>query len=165
MSQQAVKPLPLSTFAGQSSLKRLPIPNLKETADRYLLTVKACATPEEYAKTEQYVKDFVKPGGLGEKLQARLKEHDKTAPGSWLEGWWLQLAYLSWRESVLINSNWYMIVNNHPDAPKELLTEGHPSRKNGEVTQYQISRVAGAVSRFLDYKDLIDGYVVCRSMT
>ncbi|KAJ3404461.1 hypothetical protein HDV05_007147, partial [Chytridiales sp. JEL 0842] len=157
MSKAAsVPPVPMGLFNAQPKLARLPIPPLKETAERYLKSVKAIATPTQYAETEKAVAEFIKPGGLGETLQTRLQAYDKTQAGSWLEQWWLQLAYLGWRDSVLINSNWYLYVVNHHDCPKELLTEGHPSRVNGDVTSYQMKRVTGAIQRFLDYKDLID---------
>ena len=143
------------TFQFQTQLPRLPVPSLTATATTYLDSIKACSTESEFQKTKKYVEDFIAPGGLGEILQQRLIERDKAEQNSWLEKWWLQLAYHGWRESVLINSNWYIITT--PDQiPKHLLTLGDPSRKNGEITQIQIQRTATVISKFLDYKELID---------
>lgn len=58
------------------------------------------------AATEARVAEFIRPGGLGETLQQRLLDHEATQPNSWLEDWWLKMAYHSWRESSMINSNW-----------------------------------------------------------
>ncbi|KAI8851116.1 acyltransferase ChoActase/COT/CPT [Chytridium lagenaria] len=125
------KPIPVSTFAHQPDLP-------------------------QYARSEAAVKEFIKPGGLGEVLQTRLQARDKVHPGSWLEEWWLQLAYHGWRESVLVNSNWYMIVDSPPgELPKEL-EEGQSGRVDGVFTAYQVKRAAGLITRFLDYKDTLD---------
>ncbi|KAJ3101205.1 hypothetical protein HDU96_010082 [Phlyctochytrium bullatum] len=150
------KPRPAPTFAHQPTLPRLPIPPLAETCTRYLRSVQALATPAEYAATEAAVRKFLAPGGLGETLQARLQAKDRESTGSWLESWWLALAYHGWRESVLVNSNWYMIVDSPPGELPAELEERKPGRVDGVFTPYQIKRAAGLVTRFLDYKDLLD---------
>ncbi|KAJ3207886.1 hypothetical protein HDU67_007174, partial [Dinochytrium kinnereticum] len=150
------KPLPAPTFAHQPTLPHLPIPPLKETVTRYLHSIKPLATPTEYTSTSAAVATFLQPGGLGETLQRRLEERNKTQPGSWLEEWWLRLAYHGWRESVLVNSNWYMIVDSPPGEVPAELREGGEGRVDGGFTGYQIRRAAGLVNRFLDYKDLLD---------
>lgn len=49
------------------NLPRLPVPKLKDTIEKYLLTVRPHLNDEEFAKTTSLVKDFV--NGTGQKLQ------------------------------------------------------------------------------------------------
>ncbi|TPX30708.1 hypothetical protein SmJEL517_g05790 [Synchytrium microbalum] len=65
-------------------------------------------------------------------------------------------AYHSWREALLVNSNWFIVTRDHPNTPKELITEGSPARKNGQTTAWQIRRASETISAMLDYKDLLD---------
>lgn len=120
-------------------LPRLPIPQLERTLDRYLKSVRPLLSQKEFAKYSLIVDDFLK--GQGPILQERLIQYDKTQPYSWLENWWLSLAYLSWRESVLVNSNWYIIVQKHPNYGQH---------------NHAIKRTAGFITSFLDYKEMID---------
>ncbi|TPX34106.1 hypothetical protein SeMB42_g07377 [Synchytrium endobioticum] len=143
----------LKTFANQSKLPRLPIPTLEETAKRYLRTLRPLLADAEYARSCHLVADFIKPGGIGRQLQG---QRDAQESNSWLERWWFELAYHSWREPSLVNSNWFIVAEDHPNTPQELLTEGHPTRKNGQYTTWQIRRAAEAITCMLDYKDLID---------
>ncbi|KAJ3315513.1 hypothetical protein HDV04_003055 [Boothiomyces sp. JEL0838] len=137
-----------STFENQSKLPRLPIPTLEQTAKTYLESCKPLLTADEHAAYSKVVADFIKPNGLGQTLQKRLQEHDKTQPNSWLENWWYKYAYLSWRESVLVNSNWVLTGQHHPQAPAA------KSYQEG-FTNFQIYRAAGFASIFLDYLDLL----------
>ncbi|TPX71179.1 hypothetical protein SpCBS45565_g01373 [Spizellomyces sp. 'palustris'] len=153
------------TFSLQSKLARLPIPPLEETAERYLQTLRPVLSQEEFAHSEAAVREFIKPGGLGHTLQQRLLEHDKNEPNSWLERWWLRLAYHSWREGLMVNSNWYMLGRDHPETPKELITEKSSARKNGQYTGFQLRRAAGLITNLLDYKNLLDTETLPVDMT
>lgn len=139
----------MKTFENQSELPRLPIPTLEHTAKVYLKSVEPLLSPEEFGKYSLVVQDFVK--GLGQELQKRLIAHDKTQPNSWLESWWLNLAYLSWRNPVLIDSNWFVLAETAKDVPiKTRFTEGY--------SDIQVTNAAGFTSAFLDYKHLLDQY-------
>ncbi|KAJ3112172.1 hypothetical protein HDU96_004873 [Phlyctochytrium bullatum] len=145
-----------ATFSNQNSLPRLPIPTLAETAERYLNSCKPLLTEEELAKTTAAVKEFIKPGGYGEVLQARLHELDKVAPrfqNSWLEDIWLKKAYLEWRDPSMINVNWWCQFRDHPEHP-EALVKTAPLR--GQITKFQTDRAAGFVHRLLQYKVKLD---------
>jgi hypothetical protein len=104
-------------FSFQNDLPRLPVPDLKKTLDRYLRSVRALATDEEYANTEKIVATFLAKvliaacalnelwliiaikGGEGESLQQMLLDHSDRewkAGRSWLENWWFEFAYLRW---------------------------------------------------------------------
>ena len=146
----------LKTFSLQEKLPRLPIPPLKDTIERYLETTQPLFTDKaEYEAYRAVATEFV--NSLGPKLQERLIAYDKTQPKSWLERWWLSLAYLGWRESLLVNSNWYYLTTPHPQAPTGLLADGHSLRpKNGTWSWFQLDRAAGFLSGMLDYKDSLE---------
>lgn len=138
------------TFAHQDTLPRLPIPSLQDTADRLLATLRPF-DEKEVAKTEQLLKDFIKLGGLGETLQHRLKEHDKTQENSWLEKWWLEYAYHRFRETTLVNVNWYCLAKDDPSAPKNNISDNL-----APFSQFQIKRAAHLISGFLDFWQKIE---------
>ncbi|KAI8906057.1 acyltransferase ChoActase/COT/CPT [Gorgonomyces haynaldii] len=139
----------MRTFENQTKLPKLPVPDLKKTIERYLVSIKPFATPEEEQEYKKICQDFLL--NLGPVLQQRLIEHDQKQPISWLEDWWYRLAYLSWRESVLVHSNWYIIAQPHPQTPETVRV----GIRTG-YTDFQIQRAAGLTSLFLDYKHLID---------
>lgn len=49
-------------FAAQDSLPPLPVAPLRETCDRFLASVKALVSPEQYRATQAVVQEFCKPG-------------------------------------------------------------------------------------------------------
>jgi hypothetical protein len=53
----------------QPGVPKLPIPSLRETAERYIEFVTPLVSSEQLEQTKKYVADFIKPGGEGEKLQ------------------------------------------------------------------------------------------------
>ncbi|KAI3402263.1 hypothetical protein diail_192 [Diaporthe ilicicola] len=86
----------------QDSLPRLPVPNLDETAARYLKTLHPLLSPGEFEQSKKAVAEFVKPDGIGSKLQAKLlarREHPKHK--NWIYEWWNDAAYLSYRDPVV----------------------------------------------------------------
>lgn len=86
----------------QDSLPQLPVPTLEETAVRYLKSLKPLLSAAEFKNSEAAVKDFIKPGGAGSKLQDRLiarAEDPKTK--NWIYEWWNDAAYLSYRDPVV----------------------------------------------------------------
>ncbi|CAD6501212.1 BgTH12-01466 [Blumeria graminis f. sp. triticale] len=86
----------------EDSLPRLPVPSLGETAIRYLRSVHPLLSPTEYEKTEQAVKEFIKPGGIGSHLQERLLARQKDPKvRNWIYEWWNDAAYLSYRDPVV----------------------------------------------------------------
>lgn len=86
----------------QESLPHLPVPTLEETAAKYLRSVIPLTTPDEFARTEAAVKDFIKPGGVGQQLQKKLlaKAADPNTK-NWLYDWWNDAAYLTYRDPVV----------------------------------------------------------------
>jgi carnitine O-acetyltransferase len=139
------------TFEFQSSLPRLPVPHLEHTLKVYL---ESClpfySSSAEHHNYEKIVYDFFQTDGLASILQKRLIAHDKTQlDGSWLEKWWYKYAYLSWRNSVLVHSNWFVLVGPYKNMKSIVkYTEG--------FSDIQFERAAGFASSFLDYKQLLD---------
>jgi carnitine O-acetyltransferase len=67
-------------------LPRLPVPELKNTLNKYLNTVECLLTKEEFEETKKVVENFSK--GKGPELDEELRELAKKAPTSWLAGFW-----------------------------------------------------------------------------
>ncbi|KAI0483159.1 acyltransferase ChoActase/COT/CPT [Xylariaceae sp. FL0804] len=86
----------------QDSLPRLPVPTLDETAARYLKSLHPLLSPDEFAESKKAVEDFVRPGGVGRKLQEKLvaKREDPKVK-NWIYEWWNDAAYLTYNEPVV----------------------------------------------------------------
>ncbi len=86
----------------QESLPRLPVPTLEETAARYYQSLKPLLSPAELAASKKAIDDFVRPGGPGAQLQAKLVARREDARHkNWLYEWWNDAAYLSYRDPVV----------------------------------------------------------------
>ena len=91
-------PAGTSTFAAQSSLPKLPVLPLVPTLERLKATLVPIAhTPAELADSHRKIDAFA--NGIGPELQHRLQGHALYKP-HWLEEWWDDGAYLSYRDSV-----------------------------------------------------------------
>lgn len=137
------------TFSLQKTLPRLPIPSLEDTARRYLKSLQPIATLSEFKASSELVNDFVT--GLGQTLQSRLIEYDRKQECSWLEKMWLDKAYLSYREPIMINVNWYMVFKENGQLKKfDRLISQLP------YTVGQLQRVAILAKLACEYKTLLD---------
>lgn len=86
----------------EDSLPRLTVPSLEETSKRYLKSVHAILSAEEYEATKKAVAEFTKSGGQGEELQQRLlARREDPKHKNWLHEWWNSYAYLSDRGPVV----------------------------------------------------------------
>lgn len=86
----------------QDSLPRLPVPALDDTAKRYLKSLHPLLSESEFDHSRKAVAEFIKPGGVGNKLQEKLvalREDPNTK--NWIYDWWNDAAYLSYREPVI----------------------------------------------------------------
>ncbi|KAJ1894616.1 hypothetical protein LPJ66_005084 [Kickxella alabastrina] len=149
----------------QSKLPRLPIPPLKQTIDKYLESIVPVAGDDiaALAETNQRAAHFAK---VADRLQQRLISYEQTQPNSWLEKWWSELAYLTWRESLCINSNYWIAFADDPNAyglhtaPKPLLPYS-PEYKVGQVLdrnsygEFQVRRAVKFIQKALDYKEMV----------
>uniref|UniRef100_A0A1E1X2A9 Putative carnitine o-acyltransferase cpt2/yat1 n=1 Tax=Amblyomma aureolatum TaxID=187763 RepID=A0A1E1X2A9_9ACAR len=123
----------------QRELKKLPVPPLKETLQRYVESVKPLVTPGQLEKTLKVVQEFGKPNGIGEKLY-KVLESKAASTENWLADWWLQGAYLSYRMPVVVYSNPAMAL------PKQTFMQKEDQLKHAALL------IAGA----LDFKALVE---------
>ncbi|KAJ1969617.1 Carnitine O-acetyltransferase mitochondrial [Dispira parvispora] len=108
-----------------NDLPFLPVPDLQDTTQRYLRSVKPLVSSEAYQRTEVAVHEFLQPGGVGEELQRRLLSRaadisDKQGKGSWLEEWWNEYAYFSNRVSNCFYVNFYFGLQDDPRQPTQI---------------------------------------------
>lgn len=86
----------------QDSLPRLPVPTLDETAARYLKSLHPILSPSEFEQSKSAVVDFIKPGGVGAKLQDKLvARREDPKHRNWIYEWWNEAAYLAYRDPVV----------------------------------------------------------------
>lgn len=95
----------------ESSLPRLPVPFLQDTARKYIEYVAPLVTPDQLEHTKKLVDEFI--NGEAINLQEDLQRLDKESPTSWLEGFW-DTMYLTIRDPLPINVNPYFVLNNDP---------------------------------------------------
>jgi carnitine O-acetyltransferase len=139
------------TFENQEKLPRLPIPKLEDTLKTYEKSLEPFLTPEELQGHSSVLKSF--ESGLGPVLQKRLIQYGKTAKNSWLEQFWLENAYLKYREPSMINSNWWCEFVDSPEQPRDHLIKPPPP---GVISSFQVKRAAGLISNFLNFNDMLN---------
>lgn len=94
----APAPLPGPAFAAQKSLPQLPVPALGDTVQRLKESLRPLAWNEkEYNESIEKVDHFA--NNQGEELQRRLLERQAQTQ-HWLEDWWDDGAYFTYRDSV-----------------------------------------------------------------
>ncbi|KAJ2591269.1 hypothetical protein H4R99_006815 [Coemansia sp. RSA 1722] len=152
-------------LAEQSKLPRLPIPPLKQTISKYLESIVPVANNDvaALAETNRLAAGFSR---VADRLQQRLISYEKTQESSWLEKWWLELAYMAWREGLCINSNYWISFADDPNAygletAPEVLLPHDPQYNRGSVWEsrsygeFQLRRAVRYVQKALDYKEMI----------
>jgi carnitine O-acetyltransferase len=93
---------------------------------------------QDYLKTEQLVKDFEAPGGIGVKLQERLVAHASNPKMvNWLEDWWLDQAYMGYRDPVVIYVSYFFYY------------------KDDKLRKIPASRAAAVTTAALEFKQQI----------
>jgi carnitine O-acetyltransferase len=86
----------------EDSLPKLPVPTLEETAARYIKSLHPLLSESEFAASKQAVEEFVKPGGVGSKLQEKLlARREDPQHRNWIYEWWNEAAYLTYRDPVV----------------------------------------------------------------
>ncbi|XP_077350911.1 choline O-acetyltransferase [Festucalex cinctus] len=121
------------------SMPKLPLPALKGTLDTYLRCVKHLLTEERFQKTQEAVKRFGAPGGVGELLQRKLVERrEKT--DNWVYDYWLNDMYLNNRLPLPVNSSPAMVF----------------PRQNFTAPLDSLRFTANLISGILEYKSLLD---------
>ncbi|BGP54530.1 hypothetical protein JCM8202v2_002115 [Rhodotorula sphaerocarpa] len=155
------------TLSRQKDLPRLPIQPLAFVLDKYIKTLRpflldqadregkdAKWVDQELDRRREWARDFDAQSGLGRILQERLKDIDRITPDNWLDDhFWIKVAYHSWRVSLVVNSNWWLLCKEDESIPSEVRTHGAPS---GEFTEWQIRRAAILTKRLVDFKLRLD---------
>jgi carnitine O-acetyltransferase len=104
---KALAPLshPGPTFAAQPSLPKLSVPELQQSLARLKQSLRPIAWSDaEYDAVASKIDRFA--NGLGPRLQERLLQR-RAQTDHWLEEWWDRDAYLSYRDSVVVNVSYY----------------------------------------------------------
>jgi carnitine O-acetyltransferase len=97
----------------QANLPKLPVPALGATLEKYLKSIRPLVDDKEYKETEKAVKDFEAPGGLGLQLQERLlARFNDPSVVNWLEDWWLDQAYMGYRDPVVIYVSYFFLYKD-----------------------------------------------------
>uniref|UniRef100_A0A8C8RYZ7 carnitine O-palmitoyltransferase n=1 Tax=Pelusios castaneus TaxID=367368 RepID=A0A8C8RYZ7_9SAUR len=91
-------------YSFQTSLPRLPVPDVKNTVKRYLHSVQPLMNDEQFKRMEGLAKDFAV--NLGPKLQWYLKLKSWWAT-NYVSDWWEEYIYLRGRGPIMVNSNYY----------------------------------------------------------
>ncbi|XP_068157561.1 peroxisomal carnitine O-octanoyltransferase isoform X2 [Drosophila tropicalis] len=79
-----------NTYDFDETLPPLPLPDLRETMDRYFACVQPFGTAEELAQTRKVIDDF--QNNIGPILQEKLKEREGKMK-NWLGTWWEDYGY------------------------------------------------------------------------
>ncbi|MBU2580837.1 MAG: choline/carnitine O-acyltransferase [Alphaproteobacteria bacterium] len=94
----------VKTFDLDATLPDLPVPRLEDTLARYLESVRPLVDDATFADVEAAAGELLEPGSVGRLLQQAL-EVRAALRDNWLSGWWEDVAYLSYPESLVINSS------------------------------------------------------------
>lgn len=80
----------------------MPVPPLEKTLEKYLRSVEPFLNEQELKTTKEVVKKF--GSGVGKQLQELLVKKAKTTD-NWLSEWWINIAYLEYRDPVVVFSS------------------------------------------------------------
>uniref|UniRef100_A0A3Q0SS72 Choline O-acetyltransferase n=1 Tax=Amphilophus citrinellus TaxID=61819 RepID=A0A3Q0SS72_AMPCI len=124
-------------------LPKLPVPDLNDTLDMYLKCMKHLLTEEQFNKTQNIVKQFGAPGGVGELLQSKLMER-KENKANWVYDYWLNDMYLNNRLALPVNSSPAMVF----------------PQQNFKAPVDSLRFAAHLISGVLEYKTLLDAHAL-----
>ncbi|KAI0248571.1 acyltransferase ChoActase/COT/CPT [Lactifluus subvellereus] len=145
----------------QASLPCLPVPPLSSTLAKYLETIRPHLTPTEYARSESAVHKFgasAEAAELQRRLEARAAEAERAGTGNWLADWWNEVAYMAYRDPVVVNVSYFYVHVADPavrDAPRRaatLVKAMLPFRTLVETAQLEPEKVRGAPLCMDSYK-------------
>ncbi|XP_046539250.1 carnitine O-palmitoyltransferase 1, brain isoform isoform X3 [Equus quagga] len=93
-------------FSYQRSLPRQPVPSVQDTVRKYLESVRPVLSDEDFDWTAGLAQEFLK-------LQASLLQWYLRLKSWWasnyVSDWWEEFVYLRSRNSLMVNSNYYMM--------------------------------------------------------
>ncbi|WAR59424.1 hypothetical protein PtB15_11B64 [Puccinia triticina] len=150
-----------SESARLRELPRLPVPPLEQSVKLYLRSIvplllqsAGADFEKEYQRRQAWASQLCAPGGLGERLQNRLIDIDRSSPNNWLDdNYWMKVAYHSARSPLPVNSNWWILLKHDRDIPDSVIESlPEPDR----FTDWQLRRAATLIHRFMLFKQMLD---------
>lgn len=93
-----------SSSTNLEKLPSFPLPKLEDTIQKYLRSVQPLLQPDEYQRSTKIANEFIQSKNIGSKLQSLLQQRANSKE-NWLSDYWIKAAYLSYRISVVVNSN------------------------------------------------------------
>lgn len=91
---------------------------------------------------------------------------DRTSPNNWLNdaNLWMRTAYHQIRAPLPIHSNWWLLLQDDPNVPLGVRQgqadiKGKGVEKGSTTSVWQVRRAAWLVSRFLEYREKLEGCV------
>ncbi|CAF0926282.1 unnamed protein product [Adineta steineri] len=93
-----------SLYSCQNLLPTLPVPNLDDTLQRYLRSVRPLYDDEEYSRMEKLAEEFKHT--IGRRLQ-RYLWLKWLISSNYVSDWWEKFVYLRGRSPIMVNSNFY----------------------------------------------------------
>ncbi len=111
-SKKTHKPL-LHSYQG--ALPTQPLPSVKDTLKRHLLSVRALFDDKEYSEMVELSREF--ETGMAPRLQRYLRLKWLWSD-NYVSDWWEEFVYLKTRAPIMINSNFYIMdaLYSHPTA-------------------------------------------------
>lgn len=91
-------------FENNLKLPSLPVPKLSQSIEKYIKSVTPFLSESELNNTKRILKEFSSENGIGTKLQKLLVQKAQNSE-NWLADWWLNNAYLGYRDPVVIYSS------------------------------------------------------------
>lgn len=91
-------------FENTLKLPSLPVPTLNQTIEKYIKTVTPFLSEAELNNTKKILQEFSSENGIGTKLQKLLVQKAQNSE-NWLADWWLNNAYLGYRDPVVVYSS------------------------------------------------------------
>ncbi|ODQ78958.1 hypothetical protein BABINDRAFT_162044 [Babjeviella inositovora NRRL Y-12698] len=141
-------------FKFQADLPPLPVPELKDTAAKYLDSVKPLASAQQYAATEAKVQEFIRPGGVGEKLHAKLLER-AALNRNWLSDWWDEYAYMAYRDAVVPYVSYFFA---HKDLRGPI---GQNQLQKASLLAFHVTEFLDKVANELHEPEVLKGTPYC----
>ncbi|KAG6914481.1 hypothetical protein DXG01_017031 [Tephrocybe rancida] len=141
----------------QASLPSLPVPALESTLSKYIETVEPLLTPAQLAHTRATAAEFL-ASPQAATLQSRLHERAATVGDNWLSDWWNDVAYMGYRDPVVVFVSYFFVHLAHPSrtsgptSAAQLIKALLPFRSMVESGALEPEKVRGAPLCMQSYK-------------
>mmetsp|Transcript_1714 Transcript_1714/g.2580 ORF Transcript_1714/g.2580 Transcript_1714/m.2580 type:complete len:636 (+) Transcript_1714:136-2043(+) len=118
------------------NIPKLPIPDVKDTVEAHLLSIRPLVSDEKFEKQKQLAKEFVEKDAPA--LQAELKELSPPSgyPYSYIEKFWDEM-YRGGRWPLMIHTNPFYILNDESDPVEQEQTRRAAKFVNSSVRWWQ----------------------------